>query len=374
MEKSERRWRMQYGTGAIAVPELTAETLMRASAADLRVLMMLCTDRALLSDTASAREALAEALSCEVSEVERSLGFWRGVGVLNLPEESGQKTAKTAVQAEVSVPEAAVVTPAAAAADSAAEKGTGTPMVRVVGPMRAEALPNYTTAELTELLERRQEAAALIDETQRIIGKVFNTREVNIIVGLMDYLSLDSAYIVLLCSYCKKIGKTSLSYVERTAFGLCREGIDDATLLQERLRRMEHVHDAEEQVRRIFGMGERKLTPNEHKWVTHWVDEMGFDMPMVERAYQITVENTGKASMKYAGGVLERWYGDGIRTLEEVDAAEEAWQESKAQAQASAGSGKTPGGRGKTDAAQNRGSFDTDDFFEAALRRSYDDM
>ena len=127
MEKSERRWRMQYGTGAIAVPELTAETLMRASAADLRVLMMLCTDRALLSDTASARGALAEALSCEVSEVERSLGFWRGVGVLNLPEESGWKTAKTTAQAGVSVPEAVVVTPAAAAVPCGQRRSRITP-------------------------------------------------------------------------------------------------------------------------------------------------------------------------------------------------------------------------------------------------------
>ena len=69
---------------------------------------------------------------------------------------------------------------------------------------------------------------------------------------------------------------------------------------------------------------------------------------IIERAYEITVNATNTASIPYANSILESWYSKGYRTIEQI---EEAEAQRKAQ--------------------KVEGSFDTDDFFEAALQRSY---
>ena len=69
---------------------------------------------------------------------------------------------------------------------------------------------------------------------------------------------------------------------------------------------------------------------------------------LIKEAYERTVAKAGKASVPYCNSILEDWYANGIKTPEDVKAAAE----------------------GKKNAAQVRGSFETDDFFGAALNRS----
>ena len=42
---------------------------------------------------------------------------------------------------------------------------------------------------------------------------------------------------------------------------------------------------------------------------------------LIEKAYEITVENTGGASIPYCNAVLEKWYQSGYTTLEQVTEA-----------------------------------------------------
>ena len=86
-------------------------------------------------------------------------------------------------------------------------------------------LPTYTTEELSGILERRAETSAVIDECERMLGKMFSTSETAKVVGLIDYLGLDGEYIINLCAHCARIGKKSLRYVETVAFDLYDRGI-----------------------------------------------------------------------------------------------------------------------------------------------------
>lgn len=89
-----------------------------------------------------------------------------------------------------------------------------------------------------------------------------------------------------------------------------------------------------------------------------WIS-FGYDVEIVRMAYEITVNATNEPSLNYANAILERWNADGLRTVEEIQnylAEAKAKKEGKAAAKAELGN-----------------SFDTDDFFEAALRRSFSD-
>ena len=105
-------------------------------------------------------------------------------------------------------------------------------------------------------------------------------------------------------------------------------------------------------VRKLFGMKSRSLTAKEKKCISKWFGELGYGEALVTKAYELTVAATNEASMPYANAILERWYAEGFKTLEDVENAEKTRAET-------------------VKSEQSSGSFDTDDFFEAALKRSY---
>lgn len=343
---------LQYGSEVAVIPASAMAVMSRATATDLRVLLALCADAALRT-AASTSEGLFARADCTPAQAEAAIAFWRGAGVL-VVEESEETVSEMplTISEEVSAPRV--------------EEST---RIQVVTPKRPDSLPKYTTEELTALLEKRREAAAMIDECQRVLGKIFNTHEIGVLVGLLDYLSLEAEYLILLCAHCAKMGKKSLHYIEKVAFDMVDGGAVDVLSLQETIRREDEAKELEGQIRRLFGAQDRRLSQTERKYIQRWTAEWHFEMAMIELAYEATVDSIGEASMRYTDGVLKRWFTEGLTTPEAVAAADEEWRRAHEGAPNASKSGKS-----EKEPKKNGGSFDVDDFFEAALKRSYKDM
>lgn len=342
----------------ISLPAAALEVMERATAEDLRVLLWLCAARELRGDAAR----LCERVGCTEAQAQASIAFWRGAGVLTAEEQP-----LTAVEAKIETESQAE--PAERSGETG-EAQTNMP----TAPRRTESLPRYTTEELSDLLERRRETAVLIDECQRVLGRVFNVREIGVLVGLLDYLSLDVEYLILLCAHCAKLGKTSMHYVEKVAQDMVDGGACTVDALQETLRREDAARETEGQIRALFGAQDRKLTQSERKYIRRWTDEWKFDLSMIELAYEATVDAIGEASMRYTDGVLKRWQTEGLSTPEAVAASDERWRQARENEAQGASGGKSAGKSAGKNEKKNGGSFDVDDFFEAALKRSYQDM
>ena len=302
-----------YGTRVAVLPHAVAAHIDKATKKDIRILIEL----AAAPNATSA--AIAAAAGISAAEVEASLAFWRGTGVLTVVEGEQITSAPTAEAPAVKV---------------VAEKG----------------LPSYSTEELSEVLSRRTELAQLVNDAQQAFGKVFNTHEIAIIAGLADYLGLDEEYILLLLTHCRNMEKKSLRYVEKMAITLHDEGVHNAEELEARLHNIEIMASACGKVRALFGISSRALTTKEKAMIEKWICVMRYDEEMLRRAYEITVDSTNKPSIPYANSILERWYAEGYRTLADVDEALAEYKRKKA------GDGS---------------SFDVDEWFEAALKRTY---
>jgi DnaD/phage-associated family protein len=212
--------------------------------------------------------------------------------------------------------------------------------------------------ELADLMEKRREMRELIDEAQRILGKMFNPSEVNILVGMVDYLGMSEECILLLLAHCQKIEKKSLRAVEKYALHLADKGVVSFEAMEEEIRIAEAMYTFEGQIRSLFGLGKRALTTKEKKMLGAWVS-FGYDIEIVRIAYEMTANATGEASLPYANSILERWNAEGLKDAKAIEAYNE-------QARA-----KREGKKGAKTGLGN--SFETDDFFEAALRRTFAD-
>ena len=321
------KYKINYGSRVAVIPESAIDAICRAGATDLKVLIALCAQ----NGTVDAKK-LSKLLSCGEDEVRESLSFWRGTGVIEVTD---GKEKDGDAKAEAVSPDT-----------DKKEEGKVAPAKKLRG---ADELPKYTSDQLADILEGRQETAALIDECQRIMGKVFNIKEINVLMGLVDYLQLDCEYIMMLLTYCVSIGKKTLHYVEKTAFDFYDQGITTGEMLAEELRRREASAGAEGKIRSLFGIGERTFTTKEKKFISAWINDMGYSIEIIEKAYEVTADATGKGSFAYANSILERWNAAGLRTLSEIEKSYKG---------------------GESAGKPQNGSFDTDSFFEAAVKRS----
>ena len=317
------------GTCIIVPAAPVMERLSDAGGTRLKVLLYI------LANTEFDPSAAAEELNITEKSFNHAIEYWVKAGAIqceDIPEKSAPKRKTTSTEKTKAEENVTIERPKA---------------VR-----RASQLPRYSTEDVAAYVEAHNIGDLLV-ACQQYMGKMFNVAETEIVIGLLDYLKLEPEYIMLLFAHCEKMNKKSLRYVEKLAIGLFDDNILGYEELDSHLRAIEAAAEFDRPLRKLFGIGRRSLLPKEQAAFENWIGRWALPMAMIERAYEITVENTGNASVPYCNGILERWHESGFTTVEEVNAAMEEYRHDK---------------NGDKD---KKGSFDTDDFFEAALERSY---
>ncbi|MBQ8344821.1 MAG: DnaD domain protein [Clostridia bacterium] len=315
-----------------SVPEHLGDLLSNADETELHLLigLLLSADR---EGNAELTEELLERLGMERTVAEGAVRYWKGAGLLANATKAGSSKKST---------------------DSAK-----IPSAHRNGAVeQTEATSSYETAELASLLEERAVTSQFIEEAQRVAGKTFNTYDTGILVGLVHRFGFEEAAVLAILAYVRRLGKRGVRYVEKVALGFYDEGLTAYEEVQARIDRIERSGELLGKIKHLFGFGTRELSATERKLFLSWVEQYGYDLDVIRMAYEITVDKIQQPAPKYTNGVLEKWYAQKLRTVEEIRAFEEAKR------------GEKDGGRSGVPSREK--SYDLDDFFEAALKRSYD--
>jgi len=306
------KYEFSFGSDVVTLPgKILREKLSICSPTELRFLCALACAPALLEDYDANADKAAADFGVTRKELDEALAFWRGAGA---------------------------VMPA------------GTASAPVKRSSKKPSLPHYTGEELAEIIDKNS-LAPMLDRCAGILGLMLNPTDINSIVTLYHSLGVDQNYIISLCEYCARSGKRSLAYVIKTAYNLYDSGVTSSAILEDHIHRRDEAAKLEGKLRGVFGIGERALTAKESKCFEAWA-EWGYGEDIILRAYEITVEKTGKYTISYLDKILTNWHTTGYTTIEEIDEAQSRYSENKKE--------------------ENKGSFDTDDFFERSLKRSMD--
>ena len=329
-----------------ALPTNLPELLDNADEGDLRLLVAALLLARRGNGTLSAGDLL-EATGLEMSEVEASLKFWRGAGVLCSARSGKGKESPKTIEAPKTEESSAVPRTTETEVSAQAHKNGALEHTASLGA--------YSSSELATLMEQRRISAQFIDEAQRVMGKIFRTYDVGILVGIVDQLGFEEAAVLSLLTYAVSRGKKTLRYVEQMAIAFYDEGITDTVGVTERILRMERASETIGKIKTLFGMGSRELTATEKRLFGIWTEKYAYDLDVIRMAYDITVDTIQKPVPKYAGSILDKWHVEGLRTAEEVSRYLEKDKKER-----------TDGEVAK--------SYDVEDFFEAALQRSYENL
>lgn len=310
--------KINYGTGVATVPTSALASLDRATKADIKVLFLLCAEPTLL--VGDSRDAcinrICERTGYSNSQIESSLAFWRGAGIMDADE----------LQPVPEIPEKQEIESTEAPVNKTSETSEAVSRITVTrSPNRPlDEIPNYTADDLEKFFKDFAEADSYLKECQNTWGSMFSPRDNNLIIALIREWGLSWDYVTtLLASAAKHFAERenqgkSLNYVYRTAVNYHKEGITTLEALQQKFVEQEKMVGFEQRIRAMFGMGARNLTPKEKKYFSTWLYEYKYDIQIVEYAYNITVDAKGAPNINYTNGVLKHWYEDGLTTLEAI--------------------------------------------------------
>lgn len=317
-------------------PDNLGEILGNADENDLRILTAILMSASEEGEIIE-EEALAELLGLEQSVISASLKFWRGAGIIGGARASG-RAKKTADKPE-----------------EAAKKSEKEYAHRGGAVESADNMPMYRSAELAEILERRIVSAQFVDEAQRVAGRTFNSYDTSIIVGIVDRLGFDEEAVLAILAYVRRIGKKGVKYSEKVAMGFYDDGITRTADVVERINLIERSSEIIAKIKKLFGIGARELSRTEKSLFEKWTQKFGYDIDVIRFAYEITIDAIHEPVPKYTNSILEKWHSENLRTLDDIKRREEE-------------------NRAKKNGADTAKSYDLDDFFEAALQRSYEDL
>ncbi|MEA4833380.1 MAG: DnaD domain protein [Oscillospiraceae bacterium] len=317
----------------IILPRKIAELLPGTDIVESKLIIYLyaaCSDGLSQFDAASLSGKLPEEF--EKDEIARALSFWRGAGVIEI---AGKKAPKIADMLPV---------------ETDKTKITVTSGLQTRAPLfDPEKKPCYTSEELSAAIDNKKEFKQLLAFTETRVKKPLNTTELSILYSFYDYLALPTDVIMLATEHCVAEGKKSLRYIEKLLIAFCENGINTYDAAEAYIQRYVKYKSFEGKLRAMCGIGERELTKNEKTAVGEWSQDKFYTDELIKCAYEITVNAINKPSISYMKKVMDRWRADGIDTPEKV--AEEY-------------------SKSKSAASSCDRSFDTGDFFQAAVEKA----
>ncbi len=332
----KKSYTVNFGNAVTVFPKKAAKKIINGEAtlSDIRVLCaLLSAGEGKISDA-----KLCAQTGLDEDEVGSALSYWRGVGVI-LADSTEMQSEKPDIKTEE---------------PRAQQKSE--PEKKV---LLSKDMPRYTGIEISAMLESDGgKLREMIDVCQQLIGHIFTPNETNTLLGLCDWLGLDVDYVVTLVAY--YVGKKpgcNVRYIEKAAVDLVNDGITDLDSLDVYIKNMELYDGVAGKLRTLIGIGGRAFTKKENNMISRWAQELGYGYDVIELAYEVCCDNKTTFSFDYANKVLENWYTSGVKTAE--DAKEEIKRRKSAEKVNDSGIIK---------------SFDSAEFFDAALKRTYKNM
>ena len=185
----------------------------------------------------------------------------------------------------------------------------------------ADELPEYTARDLAVRSKEDPRFAALVDEAQRVFGRVLSTSDMKKLFGIYDYLALPPEVIMMLLNYCVGLYPTSsppsMRQIETEGFVWANREILTIEQAEEYIAESTKRREKLNQAAKTLGITDRKLSPTEKDYITAWL-EMGFDDEMLAIALDRTIIKTGGRKWKYMNAILKSWHEKGLHTPADV--------------------------------------------------------
>lgn len=176
----------------------------------------------------------------------------------------------------------------------------------------------YSAKEIGESIKGSAQMEHLFTRAEQLCGRPLKNSEQQMIMSIVDYEGLNCDVASMLIEYCYSIGKTTPKYIQTLAAEWNESEINTIALAEEKISKLRSYNTVETQLKRDLEFCSA-FSQNQKEFIDNWSNRMGFSVEMIELAYQMTMDSTGKASFPYMNKIIESWQQKGISTPQQVE-------------------------------------------------------
>lgn len=193
----------------------------------------------------------------------------------------------------------------------------------------AAELPQYTAEDIASRMLSDAPMQTVRREAEQLYGRKLTTPEMNMLLGLRDYLGLPADVLMELIHYVFQeyraerghAGTPTMRRIEKEAYAWANQEIHTTAQAEEYLQRRQARRELAQQVLEVLQIHDRAPSRTERGYITSWLD-MGFGTDAIAEAYDRTVVATGARKWAYLNRILMSWHEKGLHTPEEIEAGD----------------------------------------------------
>ena len=190
----------------------------------------------------------------------------------------------------------------------------------------AAELPQYTAEDIASRMLSDAPMQTVRREAEQLYGRKLTTPEMNMLLGLRDYLGLPADVLMELIHYVFQeyraerghAGTPTMRRIEKEAYAWADQEIHTTAQAEEYLQRRQARQELAQQVLQVLQIHDRAPSRTERGYIASWLD-MGFGCDAIAEAYDRTVVATGARKWAYLNRILMSWHEKGLHTPEEIE-------------------------------------------------------
>jgi DnaD/phage-associated family protein len=181
--------------------------------------------------------------------------------------------------------------------------------------------PADAKAQEINLLEELNNSSTkdMLQDIEKLLFRPLSSSEMQMYISWQKEFDFSPEIILLLIQYCASKGKNDSRYIEKTALAWHDARIKTIDDAQSFIKRSEDKWVKIRKILKYLGIRDGEVMKPQEEMIVKWLYTYNFSLDIVFRACNICFERINKADFKYIDGILNSWYKEGIKTLEDVD-------------------------------------------------------
>lgn len=296
--------------GIFCVPNAVADDCLKlARGNDLKVLLYLLRNAGAEFDV----KEIAEYLSITEEQVEESASFWKQRGIIDFNESGELVPSKAKMSSNVK---------------KTTNKASFDSVLDSVRKIELDRTPDFTPKEIASTVRGNEKADYLFKHCEMLYGRPLKHNEQRTLMIILEDACLPVEVAMVLIDYCFSVNKATPAYMRAVALDWVDTGIITIDKAEEKAAELKNLDNAIIRFKKMFEVTSA-FSKQQKECIDKWVNVFGFSDEMVNEAYQITLNATGKLAFQYMNKILEGWHANGITTVEQLNEQEKKHSEKR---------------------------------------------
>lgn len=159
----------------------------------------------------------------------------------------------------------------------------------------------------------------MLQDIEKLIGRPLSPKEMTSYLGWQKDYNFSPELILLLIQYCVSKGKNDYRYIEKIAMAWHDSNIKDIEGAQSFIKRHEDKWIKIRKILTYLGIKNADIMKPQEEILEKWLSVYKFPIDVIYKACDICFERLNRADFKYIDGILNSWFKDNIKSLEDIE-------------------------------------------------------